>query len=70
MTSKEIGQAIRERRRALRLTQAGLAELALCSKPTIIAAEQGKATLRLDKLLAILAVLGLALGVVPEECDA
>jgi len=63
MTSKEIGQRIRHRRRLLKINQTDLARLASCSKPFVVAAESGKPTLRLDKLLAVLEVLGLALQI-------
>lgn len=63
MTIIEIGQAIRNRRRQLKISQSTLAELASCSKPFVIAAEQGKQTLRIDKLVDILEVLGLTLSV-------
>ena len=69
MTTKLIGQTIRDRRKQLRLSQSSLAELASCSKPSVIAAEQGKPTLRLDKLIAILTVLGLTLAVQPSAKD-
>jgi HTH-type transcriptional regulator / antitoxin HipB len=64
MTPKEIGQQIRQRRRKLKITQSDLARLASCSKPSVVGAEKGKATLRLDKLLAILQVLGLSIHIV------
>jgi y4mF family transcriptional regulator len=63
MTSSEIGQKIRERRRQLKINQTDLARLASCSKPSVVAAESGKPTLRLDKLLAILHVLGLSVNI-------
>jgi y4mF family transcriptional regulator len=49
----------------LGLRQADLAELAGCSQRFVHTVEQGKATLRLDKLLDVLEVLGLGLSVVP-----
>ncbi len=61
MTPKEIGEKIRQRRKLLQMTQADLARLAACSRPSILAAEAGKPSLRLDLLLAILHVLGLTL---------
>jgi HTH-type transcriptional regulator / antitoxin HipB len=69
MTPEEIGITIRTRRKQLRLTQGQLAELASCSKPSVIAAEAGKPTLRMDKLRSILSILGLSLSVQPEERD-
>ena len=62
MTAKEIGERIQERRKLLRITQADVARLASCSKPSVIAAESGKPTLRLDILLSILEVLGLSIS--------
>lgn len=53
------------RRKAERLTQRDLAALAAVSPPTIIAFERGETSLRLDKALEILRVLGLA--VLPEH---
>lgn len=67
MNEREIGQAIRARRKLLRLTQEQVAELAGCSKPSIIAAESGKPTLRLDILFAILRVLNLHLRIEADE---
>lgn len=61
MTAKEIGDRIQLRRKLLRLTQGDVARLASCSKPSVIAAESGKPTLRLSILLSILHVLGLSL---------
>ncbi|HSI73253.1 MAG TPA: helix-turn-helix domain-containing protein [Fimbriimonas sp.] len=61
MTSRELGQRIRERRKLLNINQSDVARLASCSKPSVVAAEAGKPTLRLDKLLAILQVLGLTI---------
>jgi HTH-type transcriptional regulator / antitoxin HipB len=63
MNTKQIGQAIRLRRKELRITQEQLADLAECSKPFVIAAEAGKPTMRLDKLISVLSVLGLVLNV-------
>ena len=67
MNEREIGNAIRARRKLLRLTQEQVAELAGCSKPSVIAAEAGKATLRLDILFAILRVLNLRLRIEADE---
>jgi HTH-type transcriptional regulator / antitoxin HipB len=63
MTLLELGLQIRDRRKQLGLNQSDLARLASCSKPSVIAAEAGKPTLRLDKLMAILTVLGLTLQI-------
>lgn len=59
-----LATAARERREALGLTQTELAELAGCSTRFVHTLEAGKATLRLDKTLDVLDVLGLSLQVV------
>ncbi len=58
---EQLGQGLRRRREALGLKQVELAELAGCSTRFVHTAEAGKATLRLDKLLALLRVLGMRL---------
>jgi len=58
-----LGRAIRARRKALRLTQIDLSKLAGCGPDFVYDAEAGKTTLRLDKLLDVLGVLGLELVV-------
>lgn len=60
-----LGEAVRERRVELGLRQADLADLAGCSQRFVHTVEQGKPTLRLDKLLDVLEVLGLGLRLVP-----
>lgn len=60
----ELGGAVRARRRLLRLTQAELASLAEVGLAFMYELEQGKATLRLDKLVDVLSVLGLEIKVV------
>jgi y4mF family transcriptional regulator len=59
-----LASAVRERRRELGLDQVELAELANCSTRFIHSVEAGKPSLRLDKLLDVLRVLGLSLRVV------
>lgn len=56
-----LGIGVRERREALGLRQAELAELAGCSARFLHTLENGKPTLRLDKVLDVLEVLGLDL---------
>jgi y4mF family transcriptional regulator len=56
-----LAQLSRERRKALRLTQAELAELAGVSERFVRLVESGKTTVRLDKLQPLLDVLGLRL---------
>ena len=56
-----LGELARRRRLALRLRQEELAELAGVSTRTVHAIENGKPTIRLDVLLAVLEVLGVIL---------
>jgi len=58
---EELAQVVRRRRKALGITQIVLSELAGCGPAFIYDVERGKATLRLDKLLDVLEVLGLEL---------
>jgi len=62
-----LAEAVRGRRVELDLTQAELADLAGCSQRFVHTVEQGKPTLRLDKLLDVLEVLGLGLSVGPGD---
>ncbi len=55
----ELGATIRARRRELDLRQVELAEMAGCSTRFVHTVEAGKPSVRLDKLLAVLDVLGL-----------
>lgn len=61
----KLAEAVRRRRAELGLRQADLAELAGCSQRFVHTVEHGKPSLRLDKLLDLLEVLGLGLVVVP-----
>lgn len=58
-----LGRAIRARRKALRLTQVDLSRLAGCGPDFVYDVEAGKTSLRLDKLLDVLVILGLELVV-------
>ena len=60
-----LSQVVRARRQELGLRQTEVAELAGCSQRFLHTVEQGKASLRLDKVLDVLEVLGLGLEVVP-----
>lgn len=60
-----LGRALRRRRKELGLTQAALARFAGCGLAFLYELESGKATVRLDKLLAVLQVLGLTLRLEP-----
>jgi HTH-type transcriptional regulator / antitoxin HipB len=63
----DLAQQVAQRRRALGLTQQDLAELAEVSHRFVQSLEAGKATVRLDKVRAVLTVLGLSLAVVPSK---
>ena len=58
---RALAQAVRARRKVLGVTQIELARLAGCGPVFVYALESGKKTLRLDKLLDVLEVLGLEL---------
>lgn len=59
--SIELGRFVRQSRHDLGLTQAELADFSGCGVAYIHLIESGKSTLRLDKLLDVLTVLGLQL---------
>jgi len=60
---QKLGTAIRKRRKSLRLTQQQLADFAGCGVAYIYMLEMGKPTVRIDKLLDVLSILGLGLRV-------
>jgi y4mF family transcriptional regulator len=60
-----LAEAVRRRRKDLGLRQVELADLAGCSERFVHTLETGKTSLRLDKVLDVLEVLGLDLTVVP-----
>jgi HTH-type transcriptional regulator / antitoxin HipB len=62
-----LSRELRERRLALGLNQVDLAELAGCSTRFVHTIEAGKPTVRIDKLLDLLAVLGLRLRLEPAQ---
>jgi y4mF family transcriptional regulator len=59
--SESLGRVVRKRRKQLHVTQRDLALLAGCSEPFVVALESGKATVRFDKVLDVLRILGLQL---------
>ena len=63
----EWGQLVVDARRGLGLRQAELADLAGVSERFVRELESGKTSVRLDKVLPVLAVLGLELRVQPRE---
>lgn len=58
-----LAAAARTRRRALMLRQSEVADLAGCSERFVYTLERAKGSLRLDKVLDVLGVLGLGLEV-------
>ncbi len=56
-----LADDVRDRRRTLALSQADAADLAGVSERFVRSVEAGKETVRLDKLVALLDVLGLEL---------
>jgi HTH-type transcriptional regulator/antitoxin HipB len=67
MGVEDLGRQVERRRRELDLTQPALAALASCSERFIRELEAGKPSVRLDKLNAVLQVLGLDLRAVPRR---
>lgn len=58
---KTLGAAIKKNRQMLGLTQKQLADFAQCGVAFIYLVESGKPTVRIDKLLDVLSILGLEL---------
>lgn len=65
-----MAKAVRARRKALRMNQQELADLAGCGRLFVSELERGKATLRLDVLLTVLRALGLRLHLAPVQPSA
>lgn len=64
---RDLAARVRDRRRALSLTQQDLADLAGVSERFVRFVEQGKASVRLDALAAVLDALGFELAVVARS---
>ena len=64
---KELGVAIRKQRKSLNLTQEALGKFAGCGSLFVHELEKGKPTVRLDKVLDVLKVLGLQLTLEPGK---
>ena len=62
LSSKKLGEMVRQRRQANRLTQQQLAELAGVGLRLVSELERGKSTLRMDAANRVLAVFGCMLG--------
>lgn len=63
--ASELANVVKQRRTSLRLRQEDVADLAGVSLRFVQSVEAGKTTLRLDKLAAVLDVLGLKLTAEP-----
>ena len=63
MTALTLAKDVRARRKSLGLTQADLADLAGASTRFVHDLEAGKETVQLDKVLVVLAALGLHLRI-------
>jgi HTH-type transcriptional regulator/antitoxin HipB len=61
-SAAELGRIVRARRLEQGLTQTGLGELALVGPRFVGELERGKPSLHLDKVLAVLIVLGIAVS--------
>ena len=61
---KDLGTAIKKRRKALRMSQEDLALLSETSLNFICQLEKGKNTVRLDKLLDVMQSIGLEFNVI------
>ncbi|WP_228778549.1 MULTISPECIES: transcriptional regulator [unclassified Polaromonas] len=65
-TAADIGELVRERRRALALKQTDVAGLGSTGNRFIIELERGKPTVQLQKALDVLSLLGLEVLVRPK----
>lgn len=63
----EIRQFVKKKRKAVRLTQPEMAEKAGVGLRFIRELEQGKETLRLDKVNQVLRLFGFEVGAVPQK---
>lgn len=63
MNQKQIGHAIRQRRKTLKVKQAGLADIAETSRRTLSKIERGEANPTVETLIKILDVLGLEINI-------
>ncbi len=69
MTQKEIGNAIKERRKKLGINQQTLADLASVAVNTVVAIERGEGNPQLTTLLTILDTLGLQMNIDFKRLD-
>ena len=64
--ARELGAEVRRKRKVLRLTQQELADLSGCGPAFLYDLERGKPSVRLDKLVPVLEMLGLKLKLEPR----
>ena len=69
MTQQDIGRAIKERRKKLRVNQQTLADLAGVAVNTLVAIERGEGNPQLSTLLTILDTLGLQADINIKQLD-
>ena len=69
LTSKQLGDAVRARRRELKVTQKDLALTCGTGLRFIIDLEKGKATCQIGKILLVLQALGLRLRISSPGTD-
>jgi len=63
MTTKEIGNTVRERRKFLKITQEDLADISGISERTLRDIEKGLANPELESLIKLCEVLGMELTI-------
>ena len=63
----DLAAAVRKQRKVLKLTQIALGKFAGCGADFIYDLENGKPTVRLDKLIDVLTILGLQLTLEPGK---
>ncbi len=69
VNARDLGLYIRDRRRDLKLTQAGLAAAAGVSRRWLLSVESGKPTAEIGLVLRTLHALGLMLDAQPESAS-
>ena len=69
MTTDSLPRYVKEQRRALGLTQVNLADQAGVGLRFVREIEQGKRTLRMDRVNQVLALFGSKLGPVPMTAE-
>lgn len=67
MDASAVGAAIRQSRKAMGLRQDELAAAAGVGVRFLVELERGKPTVQLDRVLAVLAAVGLELTVIPRQ---